>query len=53
MKKYDPEGDAADAFNVYGYSVAATLVQVLKQCGDDLTRENAIVRSRDPSCNPG
>ena len=26
MKKYDPEGDAADAFNVYGYSVAATLV---------------------------
>ena len=27
-------------FNVYGYSVAQTLVQVLKQCGNDLTREN-------------
>jgi hypothetical protein len=42
MKKYYPEGDAADAFNVYGYSVAATLVQVVKQCGDDLTRENVM-----------
>jgi branched-chain amino acid transport system substrate-binding protein len=40
MKKYYPEGDLADVFNVYAYSVAQTLVQVLKQCGDDLTREN-------------
>jgi ABC-type branched-subunit amino acid transport system substrate-binding protein len=42
MKKYYPDGDTADAFNVYGYSVTATLVQVLKQCGDDLTRENVM-----------
>lgn len=38
MKKYYPQGDLADNLNVYGYSVAQTLVQVLRQCGDDLTR---------------
>jgi len=27
---------------VYGYSAAQTMVQVLKQCGDDLTRENVM-----------
>jgi ABC-type branched-subunit amino acid transport system substrate-binding protein len=40
MDKYYPEGDKNNAFNVYGYAVAQTLVQVLKQCGDNLTREN-------------
>ena len=40
MKKYNPEADPADNLNVYGYSSAQTLVQVLNQCGDDLTREN-------------
>jgi branched-chain amino acid transport system substrate-binding protein len=40
MNKYYPDGDKADAFNVYGYSVAETMVQVLKQCGNDLTRAN-------------
>jgi len=40
MKKYDPSGDLADNFNVYGYEVAQTLVQMLKQCGNDLTRAN-------------
>ncbi len=42
MKQYYPEGDLKDAGNVYGYSVAATMVQVLKQCGDNLTRENVM-----------
>jgi len=42
MKKYYPEGSLTDANNVYGYAVARTLVQVLKQCGDNLTRENVI-----------
>jgi branched-chain amino acid transport system substrate-binding protein len=42
MAKYYPEGDVSDASNVYGYGVAATLVQVLKQCGDDLSRENVM-----------
>jgi len=40
MKKYYPEGDVTDTFNVYGYTVAQGLVQALKQCGDDLSREN-------------
>jgi branched-chain amino acid transport system substrate-binding protein len=42
MKKYMPEANVADNFNVYGYTVAATLHQVLKQCGDELTRENVM-----------
>jgi branched-chain amino acid transport system substrate-binding protein len=40
MKKYYPDGSVEDLFNVYGYTVAATLHQVLKQAGDNLTREN-------------
>ena len=40
MKKYHPSGDLKDNFNVYGYTVAQTLVQVLKQAGDNLTRDN-------------
>ncbi len=42
MAKYFPEGDKLDGGTVVGYSVAQTLVQVLKQCGDDLTRENVM-----------
>jgi branched-chain amino acid transport system substrate-binding protein len=42
MDKYYPGGDKNDAFNVFGYNQAATMVQVLKQCGDDLTRENVM-----------
>jgi branched-chain amino acid transport system substrate-binding protein len=42
MAKYNPDGDLKDPFNVYGYTVAMTLEQVLKQCGDTLTRENVM-----------
>ena len=42
MKKYYPEGDVKELYNVYGHAAAHTLVQVLKQCGDDLTRENVM-----------
>ena len=42
MKKYYPDGDLTDWYNVYAYAAAQTLVQVLKQCGDDLTRENVM-----------
>ena len=42
MAKYVPDGKISDSNNVYGYSVAQTLVQVLKQCGDDLTRANVM-----------
>ena len=40
MGKYYPEGDLRDASNIYGYTVASTLHQVLKQAGDNLTRDN-------------
>jgi branched-chain amino acid transport system substrate-binding protein len=40
MDKYYAGGDKTDLYNVYGPSVAQTFVQVLKQCGDDLSREN-------------
>jgi len=49
MKTFDeflakdfPEGNRADALVVTGFNVAQTLVQVLKQCGDNLTRENVM-----------
>ncbi len=42
MDKYYPEGDKTSTFTVYGYLTAQTLVQVLKQCGDELTRENVM-----------
>jgi len=42
MNKDFPEGDKLDGGTVVGYGVAQTLVQVLKQCGDDLTRENVM-----------
>jgi branched-chain amino acid transport system substrate-binding protein len=40
MKKYYPEGALDDQANAYAYSVAQTLVHVLKQCGNDLSRDN-------------
>jgi branched-chain amino acid transport system substrate-binding protein len=42
MDKYNANADKTDQFNVYAYNVAMTLVQVLKQCGDDLTRANVM-----------
>jgi branched-chain amino acid transport system substrate-binding protein len=40
MDKYYPGGDKTDGLNVVGPAFAQTFIQVLKQCGDDLTREN-------------
>ena len=40
MDKYYPDGDKEDSNAIFGYAAAATLVQVLTQCGDDLSREN-------------
>jgi len=42
MDKYFPDGDKTSSFTVYGYSVAQTMVQVLKQAGNELTRENVM-----------
>jgi len=40
MTKWYPEGDQEDAATAFGYGVAKGLEQVLRQCGDNLTREN-------------
>jgi hypothetical protein len=45
MTKYYPEGDQANINNAIAYSRAMTLVAVLKQCGDDLSRENIMRQS--------
>ncbi|EDP66894.1 hypothetical protein BAL199_17573 [alpha proteobacterium BAL199] len=42
MDKHHPDGDKKSSFTVYGYTVAQTLVQALKQCGDELTRANVM-----------
>jgi branched-chain amino acid transport system substrate-binding protein len=42
MDRYFPEGDKTSIFSVYGYVTAQTLIQVLKQCGDELTRASAM-----------
>jgi ABC-type branched-subunit amino acid transport system substrate-binding protein len=42
MTKWYPEGDQDDAATVFAYGVAKGLEQVLRQCGDDLTRENVM-----------
>jgi branched-chain amino acid transport system substrate-binding protein len=42
MDTYFPEGDKTSSFTVYGYVIAQTMVQVLKQCRDELTRENVM-----------
>jgi branched-chain amino acid transport system substrate-binding protein len=42
MKAYYPAGDPDDVYNVWGYSQAQTMEQVLRQCGDELTRENVM-----------
>jgi branched-chain amino acid transport system substrate-binding protein len=54
MDNYYPKGDKASSAAVYGYAAAETPVQVLKKCGDDLSRENvmrqaASLRDYEPS----
>jgi branched-chain amino acid transport system substrate-binding protein len=40
MKKWMPDGDMVDTANVFGFGVGHTMVTVLKQCGNDLSRRN-------------
>jgi branched-chain amino acid transport system substrate-binding protein len=42
MGKYNPQASLRDQLNVAGYERAQTLVEVLKKCGDDLTRANVM-----------
>jgi branched-chain amino acid transport system substrate-binding protein len=42
MEKWNPTASVADTLNVYPYALTATLVEVLKRCGDELTRANVM-----------
>ena len=59
MDEYYPDGDKTDAFTVLGWSACNTMVQVLKQAGDDLSRENIMAQAanlkdyRAPMLLPG
>ena len=42
MEKWNPTASLADYLNVYPYALTATLVEVLRRCGDNLTRANVM-----------
>jgi branched-chain amino acid transport system substrate-binding protein len=42
LKTYAPELDRRDAYVMYGYNTAQTMAAVLKNAGDNLTRENVM-----------
>lgn len=58
IKQYYPSGEATNVLNVIGYTAAQTLVQTLKQAGDNLTRENVMKQALNlnvalPMLQPG
>lgn len=52
MKQYYPSGDPEDTLNANGYSTAATMVQVLRMAGDNLTRENIMKQAANLNFTP-
>ncbi len=59
IEKYNRAGGKDDNAAVFGYAAAETLAQVLKQCGNDLSRENVMKQAaatrrttRAPCCCP-
>jgi branched-chain amino acid transport system substrate-binding protein len=42
MERWNPTASLADTLNVYPYALTATLVEVLRRCGDELTRANVM-----------
>jgi branched-chain amino acid transport system substrate-binding protein len=54
MAKYAPDIDRTDGSAVFAYAIARTMVQVLNQCGDDLTRANIMRQAASlKNYNPG
>ncbi len=59
MAKYYPDGDLKDAGNVYGFGITHTMLTVLKNCGEDLSRENMMKQAtslrdlENPALLPG
>jgi branched-chain amino acid transport system substrate-binding protein len=59
MAKYYPEGDLKDGGNIAAYGLTYTMLHVLKQCGDDFSRENMLKQAtnmhdfENPALLPG
>ena len=59
MNKYLPDADQTDASYVFAYGVSLTMLQVLKQCGNDFSRENVMKQATNlhdlvlPTALPG
>jgi branched-chain amino acid transport system substrate-binding protein len=45
MAKYMPDADTTDAWLAYAYAIGQTAEQMLKQCGDDFSRENIMTQA--------
>lgn len=52
VKKWDPSADPIDVNAVYGYGLAHVMVQVLKQCGKDFSRENIMKQAANLHYTP-
>jgi len=46
MQKYQPNASTGDLYNVQGYTVAQLMAVVLRNCGNDLSRENLIRQTK-------
>jgi branched-chain amino acid transport system substrate-binding protein len=42
LDKYEKAGGKDEGAAIYGYAAAETMIQVLRQCGNDLSRENVM-----------
>ena len=47
MDRYYPDGDKSDSNAVFGYAAASTLAEVLRKCGDNLSRENVMRQAKN------
>ena len=52
MDKYNPHVDKSDYYAPYGYNIGYAVVQLLKQCGDNLTRENVMKQASHLDMQP-
>jgi branched-chain amino acid transport system substrate-binding protein len=52
VKKWDPAANPTDVNAVYGYGLAHVMVQVLKQCGNDFSRENIMKQATHLNYTP-
>jgi branched-chain amino acid transport system substrate-binding protein len=52
MKRWYPSGNPIDVNNVYGYGLSHVMVQVLKQCGKNLSRENIMKQAANLHTTP-